>query len=192
MRLDAVERTNANKILTSQTVRPKSIARKPLSQEVPPECGKDYQEACLVLADSEKASAALSRRCLQYLLREHVGVKHSDLANEIQQVLDAGKLPSHLAEGIDAIRNIGNFAAHPTKSQHTIEIFDVEPGEAEWSLDVLEGLFDFYFVPPFVTLVKRPSALLGSLAAIRTVGRYGRTKWASVRSGSGLLWTGQN
>lgn len=25
---------------------------------------------------------------------------------------------------------------------------EVEPGEAEWLLDVLEGLFDFYFVQP--------------------------------------------
>jgi hypothetical protein len=155
MRLDAVDRTNANTILTSQTLRPKTIARKPLSQEVPPACAKDYQEACLVLADSEKASAALSRRCLQHLLREHVGVQLSDLANEIQQVLDAGKLPSHLAEGMDAIRNIGNFAAQPTKSQNTREIFDVEPGEAEWSLDVLEGLFDFYFVLPAIFKKKR-------------------------------------
>lgn len=25
---------------------------------------------------------------------------------------------------------------------------EVEPGEAEWTLDVLESLFDFYFVQP--------------------------------------------
>jgi hypothetical protein len=41
------------------------------------------------------------------------------LADEIQQVIDSGKLPSDLAESIDAIRNLGNFAAHPMKSQHS-------------------------------------------------------------------------
>ena len=38
------------------------------------------------------------------------------------------------------------FAAHPIKSKSTGEVVDVEPGEAEWNLDILEQLFDFYFV----------------------------------------------
>ncbi len=49
---------------------------------------------------------------------------------------------------LDAVRNIGNFAAHPLKSQSTGEIVEVEPGEAEWNLEVLEMLFDFYYVQP--------------------------------------------
>lgn len=53
------------------------------------------------------------------------------------------------------MRNIGNFAAHPIKSTNTGEIIDVEPGEAEWLLDVLEGLFDFYFVQPAILKAKR-------------------------------------
>jgi hypothetical protein len=108
-----------------------------------------------VLADSEKASAALSRRCLQHLLREKLKVKRGDLATEIQQVLDARSLPTHLAEDLDAIRNIGNFAAHPLKSTNTGEVVDVEPHEAEWLLTVLEGLFDFCFVQPARAQAKR-------------------------------------
>ena len=53
-----------------------------------------------------------------------------------------------MSSAIDAVRNIGNFAAHPIKDTNTGEIVEVEPGEAEWLLDVLEGLFDFYFVQP--------------------------------------------
>ena len=116
-----------------------------------------------MLQDSAKASAALSRRCLQHVLREKARVKKSNLADEIQQVLDSRKLPSHLAEGIDAVRNIGNFGAHPIKSTNTGEIVDVEPGEAEWNLDVLEGLFDFYFVQPEL-LKKKREALNKKLA----------------------------
>ena len=56
--------------VATQLVRPKGISRAPLPPEVPSEFTKDYQEACLVLTDSPKASAALSRRCLQNLLRE--------------------------------------------------------------------------------------------------------------------------
>jgi len=136
-------------------VLPKTAMRAPLPQEVPAKFAEDYKEACLVLADSPKASAALSRRCLQNLLRDHANVKHSDLNNEIQQVLDSGKLPSHLADAIDAVRVGGNFAAHPIKSKNTGEVIDVEPGEAEWLLDTLEGLFDFYFVQPAVLKRKR-------------------------------------
>jgi hypothetical protein len=46
------------------------------------------------------------------------------------------------------VRHIGNIAAHPIKSKNPGEIIEVEPGEAEWLLDILEGLFDFYFVQP--------------------------------------------
>lgn len=136
-------------------VYPKSICRNPLTPEVPKDLSEDYNEACLVLADSPKASAALSRRCLQHLLRKYARVKPSDLGKEIQEVLDGNVLPSHLSESLDAIRNIGNFAAHPMKSTCSGEILDVEPAEAEWTLDVLESLFDFYFVQPAILRAKR-------------------------------------
>jgi len=132
----------------SRLVNPKASGRSPLSSEVSEKYADDYSEACLVLADSAKASAALSRRCLQLLVRDEAKVKHQDLFKEIQELLDRGTLPSHIAESLDAVRNIGNFAAHPIKSRSTGEIVPVEPGEAEWNLDVLESLFDYYFVSP--------------------------------------------
>jgi hypothetical protein len=134
---------------------PKAVSRTPLSSDVPQAFATDYREACITLADSAKASAALSRRCLQHVLREIGKVKPGNLADEIQQVMDSGKLPTHLAESLDAIRNIGNFAAHPIKSKASGEVLDVEPGEAEWNLDVLEGLFDFYFIQPAITKKRR-------------------------------------
>jgi hypothetical protein len=120
-----------------------------------PAIAADYVEACLVLPDSAKASAALSRRCLQALLRLKGGTKKKDLVDAIQGVLDSRQLPTHLAHDLDAARNVGNFATHTQKSTATGEILDVEPGEAEWNLDVLEGLFDFYFVGPELAAAKR-------------------------------------
>ena len=144
-----------NFILEQRLVRPRGSARAPCPPQVSPSIAEDYSEACIVLADSPKASAALSRRCLQHLLREKAGVNSGNLANEIQQVIDSGKLPSHLADSIDAIRNIGNFSAHPMKSSTTGEIVSIEPHEAEWNLDVLEALFDFYYVQPALIQAKR-------------------------------------
>lgn len=134
-------------------VYPRAGARPPLPTEVPAGFASDYREAVNVLEGSPKASAALSRRCLQNLLREKAGVTPANLYDEIGEAMKS--LPTHLADAVDAIRNIGNFAAHPIKSTSTGEVVDVEPGEAEWLLDTLEGLFDFYFVQPELLRGKR-------------------------------------
>jgi hypothetical protein len=101
---------------------------------------------------------------LQHLLREQAQTKAKNLYDQIQEVVDSGKLPSYLSGAIDGIRVMGNFAAHPMKSQHTGEIVDVEPGEAEWCLDVLERLFDFYFVQP--ALLKKQRAEVDKKLAV--------------------------
>lgn len=134
---------------------PKATSRAVVSSEVPEQYTVDYKEAYITLPDSPKASAALSRRCLQHLLEEEVGVKKDNLYNEIQEVLDAGKMPTHILNSLDAVRNIGNFAAHPIKSTSSGEIIEVEEGEAEWNLDVLESLFDYLFTQPAETRKKK-------------------------------------
>ncbi|MDP3453057.1 MAG: DUF4145 domain-containing protein [Bacteroidales bacterium] len=103
--------TGVHNVIESSFVRPLRVNRPPVPKEVQELFAEDYNEACLVLPFSTKASAALSRRCLQNILREKAGVKKGDLSNEIQEVIDSGKLPTHLSESIDAIRHIGNFAA---------------------------------------------------------------------------------
>jgi hypothetical protein len=114
---------------------------------------QDFIEACKVLQDSPKASAALSRRCLQMVLRDKAGTKSKDLYDQIEEV--TGKVPSHIGESLHAVRNIGNFVAHPLKSTNTGEIVEVENHEAEWNLDVLELLFDFYFVQPAIATKRK-------------------------------------
>jgi len=64
-------------------------------------------------------------------------------------------LPTYISDNLDAIRNIGNFAAHEQKSKSTGTIMDIEVGEAEWNLDVLDSLFDFYYVRPKIEEEKR-------------------------------------
>lgn len=143
-------------------IRPKTTNRAPVPIEVPDEYAVDYKEACLVLTDSPKASAALSRRCLQHIIRGKLGVQKSDLYREIQEVIDRSMLSTELLESIDAIRNVGNFAAHPIKSTSTGEIVEVEPHEAEWNLDVIEELFEYLFVRP-EAIQKRKDALNAKL-----------------------------
>ena len=133
----------------SSIIHPKATNRQPVPAEVPEEFTADYREACLVLADSPKASAALSRRCLQHILQEKSDAKtQNNLAKTIGEVIDDPKTPRDVADSLDMVRNIGNFSAHPNKSTNTGEIVPVEPVEAEWCLDVIEMLFDLYFVRP--------------------------------------------
>ena len=47
---------------------------------------------------------------------------------------------------------------HPIKSERPGEVVDVEPGEADWNLDVLEALFNYYFVQP-ATIKKKQEIL---------------------------------
>jgi hypothetical protein len=148
---------------SDQMIHPRGINRSPVPIEVPEYIATDFMEACLVLNDSPKASAALSRRCLQNLLLDKAGVTKGDLSKQIQTVIDSNRLPSHLAEDIDAIRNIGNFAAHPNKSTSTGQVLEVEPNEANWNLDVLESMFDFYYVQPAKAKLRR-EALNAKLA----------------------------
>lgn len=144
-------------------VWPVGTTRAPVPTEVPESFRDDYGEAARVLALSPKASAALGRCCLQRLLREELKVKHGNLADEIQEVLDRKNLPTMIAESVDAVRNIGNFASHPIKSTSTGQIVQVEDHEAEWTLDVLDMLFDFVFVQPAKAKAKR-DALNAKLA----------------------------
>ena len=136
-------------------VYPKGATR-PLPPEVwrtAPNLATDFAEAVAVIANSRKASAALSRRCLQFILVNAAKTRKRDLADQIDEVLPA--LPPQLAENVDAVRHVGNFAAHPMKSTNSGEIVEVEDGEAEWLLDVIEELCDFYYVAPAKAAAKR-------------------------------------
>lgn len=135
-----------------------------VSPEVPPEYANDFREAHSVLHLSPKSSAALSRRVLQKLLHNHFQIRKRELVEEIKELLGKNLLPTHLAENLDAIRNVGNFAAHPTKDTNTTAIIAVEPGEAEWTLELIDQLFDFCFVQPAKAKKSRDS-LNAKLAA---------------------------
>jgi hypothetical protein len=134
---------------------------------VPESIGTDYREANEVLPISPKASAALSRRCLQAILTA-AGYTDRNLANQVQKAIDetsaAKALPPSLRDSLDAIRNFGNFSAHPITDRTTLQIIDVEPGEAEWCLELLIDMFDHYYVRPAVAAEKR-AALAEKLSA---------------------------
>ena len=85
-----------------ELVRPKYPALRIVSPEVPQEIADDYQEAHKVLQISPKASAALSRRCLERVLHDAGGAKSDVLTEAIDEVLSQGHLPSTLGKELQA------------------------------------------------------------------------------------------
>src|SRR5262249_15694787 len=83
--------------------------------EVPNDLAKLYRQSSLILDDSPEASAALSRRVLQTVLRGHLKVKERDLATEIRKAGEQNLFPSSLTPLLHALRECGNFGAHPMK-----------------------------------------------------------------------------
>jgi len=136
-----------------------------LAPEIPDNYRHDLEEAYSVCNLSPKASAALCRRILQMVLVDKYNMAPASLAQQIEGFLKSSGIPTYLSEALDAVRNVGNLAAHPLKYVQTGEIADVDPGEAEWLLEVVEALFDFAFVQP-KRLAERKAQLNAKLNAI--------------------------
>ncbi|MGG1650531.1 DUF4145 domain-containing protein [Paenibacillus sp. NRS-1775] len=115
---------------------------------VPEEFRKDFAEATATLKQSPNASAALSRRCLQNILRNHFGIHKRNLYSEIKEYLTSTDVPSYLYESLDLIRLSGNIGTHPLKNEVTGEIVEVKEQDAKIMLDIIELLFDHVFIKP--------------------------------------------
>jgi hypothetical protein len=94
---------------------------RPCPPEVPTPLREYFQQAAMVLPISPMASAAMSRRCLQMLLRDYAGAAQHNLSAQIDAVLAEGKLPTATADQLHGVREVGNFAAHPMKDTNTGE-----------------------------------------------------------------------
>ena len=111
-----------------------------ISNAVDPGIVSQYRKAKRILPIDANASAAMSRRCLEMLLRGFFKVKRGRIYDEIQELLDSNQLPSYLAGDIDRIREIGNLGAHPAGDISLPS--DASREEAEWSLEILGDLFE--------------------------------------------------
>lgn len=123
-------------------LRPESSA-KPQPDYIPSQLVEDYYEACKIRDLSPKASATLSRRCLQGMIRDFWRVKDKhNLRQEIEAIKE--KLDTATWEAIDTVRNLGNIGAHMEKD--TDLIISVDPEEAQLLLRLIETLFEEWYI----------------------------------------------
>ncbi|MBY3268654.1 DUF4145 domain-containing protein [Rhizobium laguerreae] len=118
---------------------------------IPKPLREDYYEACLIRDKSPKAAATLARRCLQGMIRDFCKISKArliDEINELKNALNDGHAPKGVEletiEAIDAVRDIGNIGAH--MEQDINLIIEVEPGEAQALIDLIEMLFDEWYI----------------------------------------------
>jgi hypothetical protein len=110
------------KVFEEWLLRPSSLALV-FPDYVPAPIRQDYEEACKIRNLSPKASATLSRRCLQGIIRDFKGIVKKRLVDEIDALRD--EVDPDTWAAIDAVRQIGNIGAHMEKDIN--EIIDVEP-----------------------------------------------------------------
>lgn len=115
---------------------------KVLPEYIPKAISEDYQEACAIRDLSPKASATLSRRCLQGMIRDFFGISKNRHVDEIEAIKD--KVDPATWAGIDAVRKIGNIGAHMEKDIDLI--IDVEPDEAQLLIGLIESLIQDWYV----------------------------------------------
>lgn len=150
VKLDEVNRrVETKKITHFWHLIPDSEAKVYSRDIVPSAIIDDYEESCKIKGDSPKASATLSRRALQGMIRNFWGIKKPQdhkglwtLKNEIEAIKDL--VDPDVWAAIDAVRDVGNIGAHMELDVNVI--IDVEPEEATKLIGLIELLIEEWYI----------------------------------------------
>lgn len=115
---------------------------KQLPSYIPIGIAQDYCEACKILELSPRASATLSRRTLQSMIRDFWNVNGlRTLHDEINAIKD--KISDEEYESLMALKSIGNIGAHP--EQNINVILDINSGEAQQLIELIDLFVDEWY-----------------------------------------------
>lgn len=134
-----------NVLLDDLQIHPSSVVVE-VSKDVPTKYADRYQKAVEINPIFPEASATVSRKCLEMILEDYFHAKKRNLIDKIDEVRN--QLPSDLYDNLHRLREIGNFGAHPKKNSNTSELIEVEQGEADYCLWLLNELFEECYIKP--------------------------------------------
>lgn len=120
---------------------PTSLAKQ-FPDYIPNAIKEDYEEAYSILSLSPKASATLSRRCLQGMIRDFWQIKPGRLFDEINAI--QSKVSPAQWKAIDSLHSLGNIGAHMEKDVN--EIVEIDDGEAEKLIKLIELLMEKWYI----------------------------------------------
>ncbi len=139
--LDSKLNKTFHKELVEWRLLPESIA-KVYPEYIPAQIRQDYVEAYAIVKTSPRASATLSRRCLQGMIRDFWGISKKSLYAEIEAIEEY--VDAITWQAIDAVRIVGNISAHMQDDvNHVIE---VDPDEALLLINLIELLMKEWYI----------------------------------------------
>lgn len=120
-----------------------SSTAKQFPSYIPSAIIQDYKEACKIVNLSPKASATLSRRCLQGMIRDFWEISgKKNLYEEIDAIQD--KIDPQVSKVLNGVRQLGNIGAHMEKDIDLI--IDIDPGEATQLIKLIEYLIEQWYI----------------------------------------------
>ena len=131
----------------SVIVWPRTGGREPVDPTVPRSMVEDYQEAAAILDLSPRMSAVLARSILADLLERYAGHTQFSLTDRIDAFNKQPAHPRTLRENLHHFREIADLGAHKKTSDHG-QIIKIERAEADWTLDLVQRLFDHLIATP--------------------------------------------
>jgi len=121
---------------------PSSLAKQ-FPNYIPQSIRNDYEESYKIVNLSPKASATLSRRCLQGIIRDYWKIFNKrSLYEEIEAIKD--KVDPQVKGDLDSVRKIGNIGAHMERDINLI--IDIDPNEAERLIKLNEYLIEQWYI----------------------------------------------
>ena len=146
----------ADDLLVEETVVfPTRRIVRPIDPLIPARFAVPFKQGCLILEDSPGMSAVLSRKVLADLLEKYAGCAGYTVKDQIDKFIADPQQPSALKENLHYLREMADFAAHTKTDLTTGEILDTTPEEASWTLDVIDGLFDYFIIGPTKDATRR-------------------------------------
>lgn len=114
---------------------------------VPETFHRDYREAAAILDLSPRMSAVLARKIVGDLLAEYAQQEQRRITQQMQGFVSDTNHPRSVRENLHHLREIADFGAHTQKNERD-EIVEATREEAEWTLGVVDRLFDYFIVTP--------------------------------------------
>lgn len=116
---------------------------------------RDYLEAAAILDLSPRMAAVLARRIVGDLLKQYAQKTHFGLTARIDSFIADGGHPASLTSNLHHLREIADFGAHTQVAEQENDsgvmeavIVEADRDDAEWTLDLVDRLFDYFIVQP--------------------------------------------
>lgn len=123
-------------------LKPDSTAKQ-FPSYIPQGIVNDYEEACKIVNLSPKASATLSRRCLQGMIRDFWSIQNKqNLYEEIIAIQD--EVSPEVSRVLKGLKDLGNIGAHMERDINLI--IDIDPDEAEKLIKLIEYLMKEWYI----------------------------------------------